>query len=232
MSDTPKEKILPLQTRIFVPPMAPYQQECWVECVVGHIIAPLVKKYQLHHFWFSRYGEGAEGSKGDTDLTKIPPGFELNGLYRSVRFRLWLPESQRAAFEQELRATVTGVGCWIFDLRDYPDLDDLASKRFCGGNFAQTRREERRDEMREFLSATARLFVHMLESPNSQQEFRLEDNTERNNNTEGVTFQSVHHLFCNMTEVPLFVFVDTLTVGTHIYPFSSRVKVDKVRVRF
>jgi len=227
--------VTPLQTRIFVPFAALYLNDHWVETVVGCVVAPLVHKHGIERFWFSRYGEGANGSGGDTDLQKIPALFRhpQADFYRSVRFRLWLPATvDRTAFENELFDTVVKVSCAIADVRSYPDIDDLAWERFCGGDYTLSRRAERRDRMRDFLSSTARLFVHMLEGPNAQGEFRLEENKVRDTNPDSVTFQSIHHLFCNMTEVPLTVFVRNPVAGTHQYVTPDPDRTIPIRIRF
>lgn len=224
--------MIPLQTRIFVPPALPYRDECWVETVVGRIIAPLVGKHGIAHFWFTRYAQDRKGSEGDTDLSKIPPHFEQGGNFRSVRFRFWLPEAKKNVFENDLNRQVADAMCWIADLRHYNDVEDLANDRFCGGDFSQIRREGRRDHMREFLTGTAHLFVHMLEGPNGAGEFHLEQNQRRDQNPEGATFQSIHHLFCNMTEVPVFAQISEFTIGSPMYPLDNRFGVKKVKIRF
>lgn len=225
----------PLQTRIFVPFANPYTNQLWVETLVGRVIAPLVKAHKISHFWFSRYGEDKNGSQGDTDLTKIPVSFRhpQADFYRSVRFRLWLPNTvDQPTFEKDLFAHVGSASCAIADLRHYADLDDLACERFCGGTYSESRRAERRDLLRNFLSSTAHLFVQMLEGPNSAGEFHLEENKDKGNNPDGATFQSVHHLFCNMTDVPLTVFVRNPVLGTHIYPNDQSNSALAVKVRF
>jgi len=223
---------IPLQTRIFVPPAAPYQPHCWVETIVGRIIAPLISKYSISEFWFSRYGQDKNGSSQDTDLTKIPSHFESSGSWRSVRFRLWLSPHHQQAFESDLFDRVKDANCAIADLRVYDPFSDLAKTSLCGGEFSDARRHQRKDIVRDFLCATSRLFIHMLEGPNHLGEFELEKNPDRANCPDEATFQYVHHLFCNLTEVPLSVSVPVPGIGTSMYPAPSSTGIVSVRVRF
>lgn len=61
-----------------------------------------------------------------------------------------------------------------------------------------------------------------LVGPDTAGRYRLEQNGDLVQNPRAYTFQSVHHLFCNMTEVPLDVLVClrglNYEVGTGIYP--------------
>jgi hypothetical protein len=45
------------QTRIFVPPTPPYNDQNWVETLAGSVIKPLVTENHciMDWFWFSRY---------------------------------------------------------------------------------------------------------------------------------------------------------------------------------
>jgi hypothetical protein len=203
----------PIQTRIFLPRISPFNGPLEIETAVGLIIRPLVERYQIQYFWFSRYGEMAEGSAGDTDFSRVPTSFARGEHWVSVRFRMWVTNESRQQLESDLFQLVSNAGCFISDVRDYPDLDDLASARFCGEALTPERRSARRDFMRDFLTASARLFIHMLQGPDELGQFRFETNTRDGNNPDGNTLQSVHHLFCNMTNVPLRVLIDEGVFG-------------------
>ena len=224
----------PLQTRIFVPWATPYTNEHWVEAVAGLILQPLIQKYDISWFWFTRYGEGFSGSNVDTDLSGIPTHYKHpnQDAYRSVRFRIWIEDQDQTAVDSDLKSLVTSAACWIADLRHYPDIDDLADPRFCGGAYNLPRREERRDHMRDFLCSSARLFLHMLEGPDSSGGFKLEGNSDIGQNPDGATFQSIHHLFCNLTDVPLSIYLQSPVLGTHIYRSNQGVPSYPVKVRF
>ena len=223
--------MIPRQTRIFAPYRLPYRER-WVETLAGKIIGPLTTQFPEVLFWFSRYGDYRAGSSEDTDLTNMPNGFEQNGIFRSVRFRYWLTsEGERDAFETQLSQLIAKADCWIYDCRLYPDLVDLAKKRFCGGDFSDGRREQRRQLVAVFNNATCKLFMHMLAGPDSIGEFRLEENEDKQQNPNGSTFESIHHIFCNITEPPLEVLVVDPVMGTRMY-HEDKVTLRPVRVRF
>lgn len=227
--------MIPLQTRIFVPWADPYTMQGWVETVAGKILQPFVNVSEISWFWFTRYMEDDSGSNGDSDLTDIPNGFRHphQDIYRSVRLRIWLEKQERGQVEQSLNKTVSDAGCWIADLRDYDDLNDLANHRFCGEPFEESRREVRRDLMREFLCSSSKLFFHMLQGPDSKGSYYLERNIDRLQNPEENTFQSIHHLFCNLTDVPLQAQIKVpFSVGSNIYPPNDGGTIQPVKIRF
>ena len=70
--------------------------------------------------------------------------------------------------------------------------------------------------------ATSRLVIDALVGPDGQGRYRLETNDVQSQNPRGSTFQSLLHLFCNITNVPTDVYVfqkDGLNVqyGTFVY---------------
>ena len=123
------------QTRIFVPPQAPFDTPAWVETLVGSVILPVTEaQANLNWFWFSRYTANVTDS-GDCDIQLIPPNFAIGpeGIYRSLRFRYSIPDDSTAAFEDQVRALIEHLGCRVSDFRNYQYLDDLAWERFLGG---------------------------------------------------------------------------------------------------
>ena len=206
--------MVPLQTRIFVPPAPPYTNERWVETVAGRILNPVVQKHGINYFWFTRYGGDKVDANVDADVTDIPEVFAPKGIFLSVRFRFWLDGQDRSAVEADIKAEVAAASCWLSDVRPYDDMADLAWERFCGEPFTGPRRQERRDLMRQFLCSSAKLFLHMLQGPLPSGEYFSEQNS-CHHNPEGSTFESIHHLFCTMTEVPLRAVVQ---IGTRMYP--------------
>ena len=218
------------QTRIFLPFDVPYDNDNWAETLIGRIIRPLVQEFPvLEWFWFSRYAEDAQGSGGGCNLAAIPPTFAKNGIYRSVRFRYSIPDQTVVVFEQRCLELIGAAGCRISDFPNYDHLDDLASQRFVGGDYTPERREQRAIRMAEFLCATSRFIIDALEGPDADGRFAYEINNDVTQNPNRNTFESVHHLFCNMTNVPTDVLVADLIVGTRMYP---QIKVKPVRVRF
>jgi hypothetical protein len=64
--------------------------------------------------------------------------------------------------------------------------------------------------------------IDALAGPNEAGRFRMETNDDRGQNPRDSTFQSLLHLFCNITNVPTDVYVfrkgDNNQLGTFIYP--------------
>lgn len=225
----------PLQTRIFVPWADPYTMEQWIETIAGRILQPLIQKHQISYFWFTRYLEGHSGSNVDTDLSAAPQGYRHpnQDAYRSLRFRFWIGDQDQKTIDADLKSLVVSADCWISDLRGYDDLNDLANNRFCGEPYSDQRREERRDLMRDFLCSSSKLFFHMLQGPDPKGSYSLERNIDRGQNPEENTFQSIHHLFCNLTDVPLKAYVKMpISVGSYIYPPNEVSVIHPMKIQF
>jgi hypothetical protein len=206
------------QVRIFVPPQAPFDTATWVETLVHLVIEPLINDFlALEWFWFSRYGSDRTES-GDCDISKIPVSFAFNGgLYKSLRFRFSVPEDNIAAFEAGLYSLVQQHGCLFSHVLDYDYRADLACPRFLGAVHAEPRITERAQLMARFLCSVCRLFIHTIVGPDAQGHFSLEANSDMTQNPHGATFESVHHLFCNITDVPTRVLTFPSGIGTDWY---------------
>lgn len=222
------------QTRIFIPNAVPFDNhQIWVETLVGNVIVPVVTSFPaLHWFWFSRYGATRDDS-GDCDINVIPEAFAVgtSNVYRSLRFRYFIPDAERETFETQCADLINSIGCRISDFRDYDPIGDLAWERFLGGAYAPEAREARAQRMAEFLCATCRLFMHTLEGPDADKRYRAEANSERGNNPHGNTFESVHHLFCNIVDPPLHILVAEPILGTNVYR-ADGIPVREVKIRF
>lgn len=201
------------QTRIFVPPTAPFDEGDWVCTVVGHVVAPVSRLPGLGWFQFNRYVQSRADSGGDCDISGIPEGFGASenggrwtssgatGAFRSIRFRYRIDDGQQAAFEGQVRALITAQGCAISDFRDFDLLGDYGGERF--RDAAKPHLSADRGElMGQFLCAVTKLFLHGLVGPDAAGRFSQEPNTHQENPL-GSRFESVHHLFCNMVEARL-----------------------------
>jgi hypothetical protein len=203
------------QTRIFAPPTVPFATEAWAETIVGCIIAPVIAEAQdLEWFWFSRYVCRTEGALDDCDITMIscdcrPP----NRSSRSVKFRYSIADDRREAFEEQCRNRINNSGCCISDFRPYEFLEDLGSDRHIGGARTEARRQNRAQLVAELYHSISRLVLDALEGPDNNGRFALEHNG-GDQNPLGSSFESLHHLFCNITGVPLSVLISRDSIGT------------------
>lgn len=206
------------QTRIFAPPRLPYDGDTWAETLLGRVIRPLVaNQTALEWFWFSRYAEGRKDSNADSDIGRIPTDFEWpDQLYRSVRFRFQVADDKLEGFERNGHGTIQEEECAISDWRPYDLVSDLGGDRFVGEDRDEPRRVERAQLVVAFLQAVSRLVLHSLIGPVDGR-FGAEENGDFLNPL-GSSFESMHHMFCNITCLPLraFLFSDgsRLAIGT------------------
>ena len=198
------------QTRIFVPNTVPYDNATWAETLLGRVIRPLVHQHPIEWYWFSRYDQSLEGDWGDCDKRKVLEArhrLEWNGHFRSLRLRFRLSDADVQAFEQDGAQSIEDEGCVISDWRDFDPVAHLGGDRFVGEDRDARRRRERAKLVVSFLDAVSKLVLHSLIGPDAEGRFRIESNDDRQQNPLGSSFESIHHLFCNITGVPLRVLV-------------------------
>jgi len=220
------------QTRIFVPLTVPFDTKLWAETVIGGIIAPIVREeLGLQWFWFSRYNCATEADSGDCDISQIPAEFMVpqNRHFRSVRFRYSIAEGSRQAFEDQCHSRIRDLGCCVSDFLNYDFLGDLGGDRHIGGERAEPRRKHRAQLVAEMYQAISRVVIDALVGPDPQGRYRVEQN-DNPENPLGSSFESLHHLFCNITDVPLRVLISQMRVGTDWSGLQNVVQ--EVRVKF
>ena len=223
-----RKNMNPRQTRIFVPPSSPFDKETWVENVVGNILVPVLRNNRPKWFWFSRY-ESDRTDSGDCNISKIPQAYEFqpDGIYRSLRFRFLSPSEE---FEDSLKKAILACSCAISDIRDYSPKGDAASNRFLGEPRTEEKRKKRAELVISQFHATSELFIDCLKGPDSEGYFSLESDPDSGQNPHGSIFESVHHIFCNQTDVPLRVLTSQTAIGTDWHPPQSPVQ--SVRIRY
>ena len=214
------------QTRIFVPPIPLFNHNFWVETLVGCIVAPLIKNFPaLEWFWFSRYVSNQTDS-GDCDINAIPSYFGTDrnflstvpdGRFRSLRFRYSVNEKELGTFENQAGELIKKYGCAISDFRDYDYVKELGGERFLAGEPAAPRQKERADLIVLNFHALSKLYIHTLSGPDQDGRYRTELSDSDQNPRQSI-FESVHHFFCNITDVPTRVLVSGPSIGTDWYP--------------
>lgn len=200
------------QTRVFVASNEPLND--WAETIIGRVIVPITRQFsgQLNWFWFSRYISPINDS-GDCDVSLIPAPF-LQPLsaggqpqHRSVRFRFDIVAAGQPAFESQLQALILQHGYAVSDIRDYDFVGDTGGHRFLGDENRQPGRDVQRAHLvTNYYQSISALVVDALVGPDVQGRFRLETNSDQQN-PHGSTFESLHHLFCNITQPPLTALV-------------------------
>jgi len=205
------------QTRIFV---SASEDQFWAECLLGRVFRPIASEFadSLEWFWFSRYAfeiDGADEEHCDCDFKEIPDSFKrtapgLHGhRHRSLRFRFEVQDRNQAACEGRLAALIAEHGYSISDIRDYKDVADTGSSRHLGVENRQPGRNIRRSRLiSELYCSICRLALDALvESDLATHRFQFEHNDDKENFF-GSTFETIHHMLCNITRVPVPVLLD------------------------
>ena len=163
---------------LLLPDQRPFDKENWFESFVGSFVMPVLESGKIHQYWFSRYvSSGA----------------------REVRFRFTLEDyGEIAPVVGDLINTLS-----LSDMKDEEDYcwtNDLGQERFLQNNQRQRSKEERGQLVLDYLHAVSRLFVDSISHSDEEGYFHQERNSS-GYNPFGSIFESLHHLFCNMTDV-------------------------------
>ena len=227
------------QTRIYAPVMPCYDNTLWAETMMERIIRPITTgQIGLKWFWFTRYAS-EQPEFADSDGSRLPDGFFANQLCRSLRFRCEIDDGLVSAFEARGNQLISREHCWNADWRDY-DIGELCSNRFIGEDRSDDRRKERLALVKDYVGSVSRMVLHAIVPADDQGRFRFEQNDDPLNAL-GSPFFSLHHLFCNPTEVLLTALLasngNSLECGTRTYPPPVLVQNQtlpfvEVRVRF
>ncbi|MFH0846801.1 MAG: lantibiotic dehydratase C-terminal domain-containing protein, partial [Chloroflexota bacterium] len=166
-----------------LPSSKPFDRDNWFESFVGNFVLPLLETGLVDRYWFSRYQDSTHG--------------------KHVRFRFFTKDYQ--ALEPNIlqltsKWSVKNLG----DEDNYTLVGDLGTDRFLGDNHRQTDREKRANLVFDFLYTTSRLFVDFLSHHDVDGYWYLENETRSGQNFH-TAFESLHHLYCNITEPPIYV---------------------------
>ena len=158
------------------PELAPFDQETLrFSSFAGRFVRPVTALGLHDKFWFSNYGSFARFRILTDKYAELEPHLI------QLRDQLGLIDTGE---EKEL----TLVG-------------DLGHERFLPAAQIAFNPEQRAARIVNFLHATCLLYLECLvETP--QGYWRIEENPHPENPLKN-TFQSIHHLFCNITQVPL-----------------------------
>jgi hypothetical protein len=183
----------------------------WVEQVLGAVIRPLNDEHggHIHWMWMTRYILPLNGLPGNVTshfaTEPIPESFLIQepNRYRYVLFRLSADDAQRQQIHNAALQLAKGAGFYSVPWVDYDVVGDLGNNRFIHDAASENERIERARLVANFIDATLRLMLHSLVEEDGQ--WKLEPNSDTTQNPKGSFFQSVHHLFCNATNVPLSI---------------------------
>lgn len=193
---------------IFVPATQPMDN--WVEQILGTVIRPLHEEFDtsIRWIWVTRYIQNLEqlpdSVKDHFSIQAVPDRFLLPGpySYRYIVFRVSVEEDKKQTLYQRALQLVEAAGFYVVPWVDYDIVRDLGNNRFIHEGATEEERVHRARLVANFIDATVRLMLDSLIEENGQ--WKLEPNTHKYN-PDGSLFQSMHHLFCNATDVPIFI---------------------------
>lgn len=162
-----------------LPAIPPYAGVYDLESFVGEQVKPIVDRLQL--FWFSRYG--ISGNR------EIKFRFSVED-YDGVKDKI---EAIEKAFEHG------ADGCGNYDY-----VADLGNDRFIAPDRKVSHQADRSLLVYQFLTAGARMFVDCLVQDGPGWKHEEETTSFYNRIT---PLETIHHLFCNMTNVPTWAAV-------------------------
>jgi len=194
------------QTRIFAPIDNVNPDEYWYENILGRVIKPITEKWnKLDWFWFSRYEHSLDINADENCVVNKIGGKFLGVNYRttSIRFRFSVDESIHLQFESDLETLIKSHGYFITDFRDW-DKSETGSGRHIGGQLTAERQEKRAERVTRFYHQTALLTLDALEFDANKQLYRFEKTTDAGMPYHNSCFTTPHHLFCNITKIPLY----------------------------
>lgn len=150
---------------------------------IGELVRPVVAKKRHQHFWFTHYGTFA-------------------------RFRIQTDRYDDLRPEIESRCHALG----LTDKGEEKDLTlvaDLGGDRFLGPGLQDRRAEDRALLVLKYLHSVAELMCDAIRKGDDG--YWYAEPSQSKENPEGNIFQSLHHLFCNMTQVPLYAYLSIHT---------------------
>lgn len=195
---------------IFVPTEQP--MENWVEQILGTVVRPLNEEFgsSIRWMWVTRYIQDYVRLPGQIKSyfghDPIPDHYLIQGPnpYRYIVFRLSVEEEKRQELHQMALDLTEAAGLYVVPWADYDVVGDLGMDRFIHEGADGEKRDLRAKLVANFVDATVRLMLHSLIEEKGQ--WKLEPNTHEQN-PDGSFFQSVHHLFCNATDVPTNIYL-------------------------
>ncbi len=202
------------QLHIFVPTDHPYGYDNWVEQLLGSVLRPLFDDYGEALLWVFLTRHITARGMGDD----VPERYFHGGMCRYVTLRISVAEDQRVEIMGLLTMLATGANCYITIPKRYDVLAELGSNRFVRPEADDTARAARAHLLVTLLDAMTRLMLDTLVQ-DERGVWVQEPNDELEQNPKGSLFESVHHLFCNATGVPLDVLLmregNTLKLSTY-----------------
>lgn len=223
----------PLALYVYVPPEQPYGDN-WVEQVLGEVVRPVYERFKtkIDWLWITRYSGPYDRNQAPWHGANLPERYRSKGHYRYVLFRMNTfsqgdDEVHKQAIELSQQA-----GCYIEQgWTDYDMKRDLGSNRFNRVDAGDEGRAGRAEMIARLIDATVKVMLDMLVVDDTGR-WTLEPSIHEQN-PNGSVFESIHHLFCNTTNVPTTALLSLhnhqLQVKTFWQGGQSSISIDPVK---
>ena len=210
------------QTRIFT--HQNHADTHWYQNILGKIIKPLAENnHDLEWFWFSRYTGAIAGNDEEENciVADIPAHCKRQGdnYTRNVRFRYHIKsEEQGKNFEKMFLELVLKADCAVTDFREWNRVVDVGSDEHVGEKRTEERRHRRAAILPKLYHQMSILTLDNLIE--DQGNFHFETN-DSNGIPSPTSFGKPHHIFCNLTQIPLQLWV-TLVSQNNNYSATTK----------
>lgn len=160
-----------------IPDFKPFDRNDWFEAFVGNVVIDILKTGLIDSYWFSRYQDPKK------------------------HIRLRIKTKDYAVVKPHIDALISKFG--LIDIADEETYggEEFRRRRFLGENTRNIDPFDRQQLIWDFLYASSRIYVDTFSHSDADGYWYREENHDRDNNIDGDTMESLHHLFCNLTAV-------------------------------
>jgi hypothetical protein len=178
----------------------------WVEQILGDVVLPLLTQFgqKIEWIWLTRYMDNYNQDNPPVGY-KLTDEYKGHGFYRYVVFRCSVDKSIEPELHLLAQNLAKEKGYFAPEWLIYNVVDDLGNDRFAPTDASSQFRQDRAHLVVRLIDSTVRLMLHSLIRDEKGMR-RLEKNVSPQN-PNGSIFESLHHLFCNASGVPINVLV-------------------------
>lgn len=163
-----------------IPKHKPFDRGDWFEAFIGNFVIPILDRKLIHSYWFSRYSE-----------------VRNNQYVNEVRFRIKIKDYSLIESQVDDLIKHFNLASMIGE-ENYQGAEFL-DRRFNGEKLKKGSPIKRQQLIWNFLYAASSLYVDTFSHKDQDNYWYREENHDRSNNIDGETFESIHHLMCNLS---------------------------------
>ena len=160
-----------------IPDTKPFDRADWFEAFVGNFVLSILDAKLIDSYWFSRYQDPK----------------------KHARFRV--KTKDYSLIKPKVDDLIKDLGLTNLADEETYDGGEFRGRRFVGENTRKIDPAARQELIWDFLHVSSRLYVDTFSHSDADRYWYREQNHDRDNNIDGDTMESPHHLFCNLTAV-------------------------------